>query len=229
MPVARMPKSLFEMFGGKKLKKKHPKIGAVVEGLSSPSRDDLLISSPMVGMATERGAKLISSMLKNLGKTKNLDEAGFLLQDGTMVNLNRRGGLRNPGKNFKDHGDAALDAQIDAGLEDGSDAYLDFVSNSGSIRMGGDSKNLSFMAHGDITKKQRSSILKAGSRAETVTFDGPGGSKSLVNPRVLDVRNAISEVFKKTPKRYKRMKTLKDVSVPAYYDIIHAIEFGKVK
>jgi hypothetical protein len=63
MPVARKPKSPFEMFGGKKLKKKHPKIGAVVEGLSSPSPDDFLISSPMVGMA-KASANIFKEALK---------------------------------------------------------------------------------------------------------------------------------------------------------------------
>lgn len=86
----------------------------------------------------------INSLIKDLGKTDNPEEAGFILADGTMVNLSRS----KLDKNWKDHRIVSKylsDEQINSWVKStgGDDKLIsdrvlrEFINTTGAVRFNG--------------------------------------------------------------------------------------------
>ena len=146
------------------------------------------------------GNKYSNKMVELFGTTKNISDSGFLLKDGTLVDMGRSVGKE--GKGYTYHSDAAkkvIDSVDNVDIEN-SQAWYDFIRKSGAVRLDADASgevlNFNFNPS-SLSRKQKKVIVSNSVGKKSVILDGGrAGQKILTFPTSRDILLAIDYITK---------------------------------
>jgi hypothetical protein len=216
MPIALSPRSsLLEMFGGQEFKEKNPRLGAILEGVlggSDPAEAALDFAAPLAGGAVKiakviKRSKVSDKLLKIFGSPKDIRDTGFILEDGTLIDLKRSrsnqvASLRLTGKpsGWTDHGLAVEKA---AGGARNRSTRLhprnveEYLEDSGAIRVNPTDKEIAFEALKKPNKAQVNQMRKMLDNKKVLMFEGPNRDFGhSPNPTKADLNKIITRMFK---------------------------------
>jgi hypothetical protein len=142
---------------------------------------------------------VVAKAIAEFGTTKNINEAGYILKDGTMLDFSDKKNGGEPGQRIQDHRDIA---GIYAEKLDSQTAYLNkFIEDTGAVRVKplSDQFDFDIVESVGITEKQREVITRAIRNKARVDIDvyasaqsnSPSKTIELDMPLVSDVMKEI--------------------------------------
>lgn len=125
-----------------------PKVDKII-GTSFSDKARFALSPSDMPKVTRRGAEWVKVAKKTLKHTDDLREAGFILPDGTMIELPKG----------KFHGQLISNIVYDTFRGDMSDMVIRFIAETGSIRVGFDGADLMVDVIGALDRAQEFALI----------------------------------------------------------------------